>query len=192
MSYSNARHIILVPGIGDRIHAYALVKLWWRLCGHKASVFVFGWDAPASNFDESMDHLNRYISAQADNVTLVGVSAGGTSVLQAGLQQPDHIEAIITICSPLTSPAASKNDLVRASIAHLETRLQHVTTSQLVNVLSIYGLYDERVAIRRSKIDGIRQLQLPTVLHGLTIFVALIVCSISLYHLLQPGHSRVP
>lgn len=173
-----SKELIIIPGFGDRERLYSLVLPLWRHYGYNAHVFNFGWNNPNTDFKNSLSRLENLVVRLPGTLALIGASAGGTAALHAGLHYPEKVSKIITVSTPLTNPELARTLTLRQSLEELQPLLEDCDSSILEEkVLSVYGLYDHRVAIRRSQYEGMPQLQLPIAGHGLIIGSALTVMS---------------
>ncbi len=167
-------HLLFIPGLGDRTWLYRLALPLWRLLGYEPHVFRFGWSGRADDLGQKQAALVRYVDALPPGpLHVIGASAGGTAAVNLLAARPT-IHSVITIASPL-KPKRTPNELLTASIAEADQFLATAPDNAKNKVTSVYGWYDERVPVSKSRRPGIRGLQLPAIGHGLTIFVAVTV-----------------
>lgn len=166
------KHLIIIPGIGDRTRWLWLVRPLWSLFGFRVSVFVFGWNDRKASYKESLDCFINFIDQQADNLYLIGISAGGTTVINALHQRPSKIHKVATVCSPYTALPNLTHHLLVPAIAAVEKQLPNLDKSK---ILSVYALDDPTVPITSSQPTGIKHQQIASRGHGLSIFLALTI-----------------
>lgn len=169
------RHLIVIPGLGDRGWLYSLLKPIWRFFGFDAKIFVFGWETDVS-FTIASKRLLDYVNTLQGKVSIIGVSAGGTAALNALAARPDNITKVVTVCSPYEQVPHLTNKLLMQSIAKVQQSLTKLDKTKH-KILSVHGTFDPVVPVALSRPKGISVSQIGSRGHGLTILLALTIMS---------------
>ena len=169
-----ARHLIIIPGVGDDHPVYHKGARVFRVLGFKAQVYVFGWDsADLSSYDTRIAALNEHIAKLPGEVYLLGVSAGGSAAVNSFALLPEKVIKTVTLCSPLAHFSSRVNPLLAVSIEQTEKFLAAMKPGVKQRLLSLHAIYDPVVPVRLSKPSGVRARTLPSILHPITIFLGL-------------------
>jgi pimeloyl-ACP methyl ester carboxylesterase len=167
--------LLFIPGLGDRLWLYRLAMPIWRALGYETHVHRFGWNGPASALPERQARLLAYVDAlPPGQLSVIGMSAGGTAAVNLLAHRP-HIYRVVTVASPLRPKDRPTRPLLAASIREATKFLAEADPATKRKIRSAHGLYDHRVPVSKSRPEGVRTLRLPTVGHGLTIFMAMTV-----------------
>jgi pimeloyl-ACP methyl ester carboxylesterase len=171
-------HLLVIPGVGDRVWLYRLIAPLWRLLGYQPHIFRFGWDGSADDLPERQAALVRFVDGlPLERLQVVGASAGGTAAVNLLAARPT-IRSVVTVSAPLCPPGYPGKALVSCSIAQTDGFLATATDTIRDRVVSIFGWYDGRVPVRRSNRPGVRGVRVPAVGHGVTIMLTLTVFAV--------------
>lgn len=157
-----AHQVIYVPGLGDhRPFGQATIIKCWRLFGLRAHYFPLSW-ADGEEFAPKLQRLLDKIDTLSRNgqkVSLVGVSAGASAVLNAYAVRP-KITRVICICGKIHNPQTIHprrfqiNPAFKDSVFMVQKSLAKTNKNQRKNIMSIHPLYDQTVPIADTVIDG--------------------------------------
>lgn len=174
--------VIYVPGFGDGLFYYSqltILKLW-RLFGVKAHYLSLDWDN-AEGFDVKLQRLVDKIdslSKNGDKVSLVGLSASASAVLNAYAQRK-NINAVVCICGKIQNPQAihpiwfQKHPAFKGSAFMVSDSLAKLTPKGLSRILSIRPIYDQTVPIADTIIPGAKNLVVPTRGHFFSLYFSI-------------------
>lgn len=162
------RHLVIIPGLGDRKWLYNLIRPVWAAHGYRVHIFAFGWENDQVNFDEAQDRLNEYIRKLDESVFLIGASAGGVAALNAFAANPTAIRKVATIATPYSAAHHHQNRYLTRALAELERNLPNIR-KKTERVISFHGNRDSVVALETSQPSGLRHISLPMSGHGLII-----------------------
>lgn len=164
------KHLVIIPGLGDRVHLYRLVRPLWNRLGYETHVFSFEWESKSEDFEHAQQRMTAFIHELAsDQVYIIGASAGGTAAINAALLQPDRIRRVVTIATPYAMPKKLKNKKLSTSINRMSSMLDKDAASV---ILSLHGLYDGVVPIKLSRAPHVRTRTIYALGHGLSIVTA--------------------
>lgn len=179
--------IIYIPGLGDhRSRAQQRVVSAWRLLGvgHTETV-IMNW-REAEPFEIKLSRLLERIDDLASkgfSVSLVGVSAGASAVINAYAARQDTIHRVVCICGKLQRPETVSPVTYRANPA-FETSMATLTESLGIlddrkrqQILSIRPLVDESVPPGDTVIPGAKAKTIPTISHVVSIAAAITLYS---------------
>ena len=101
-----ARYVIFVPGLGDsRTYGQNVAVTVWKLAGLRPVYLPLGWSVP-----EGYEQKHRRLLACIDRllaaghaVSLVGVSAGASAVINALAQRPE-LTSVVCISGKINHP----------------------------------------------------------------------------------------
>jgi len=165
--------LVIVPGIGDDTPIYKKFARRWQRLGFECHIVAFGWANTHAPLPSTLDtFLQRLDQLQADELYIIGISAGGTAAVNALMARP-YVKKIITVCSPLAAMPGLRNPLLGASINRLSSGLPQLSAEQKRRILSVYGSHDQVVDIRLSQPTGVQTRKLQTMLHAPTIYIAM-------------------
>lgn len=146
-------HTIYIPGLGDK-RSYGqptLLKLW-RLFGVKIHYFPLGW-LNDEGFDKKLGRLLSKIDELqkvGHRVSLVGVSAGASAVLNAYAQRPS-VANVVCVCGKINNPQTvgervyKENPDFRESVFALQKNLKKISKPERQRIMSIHPLEDKTV-----------------------------------------------
>lgn len=167
--------LVIIPGLGDRGKQYRCFVPIWTLMGFQVHIFVFGWEDRDLSLTEAQDRLIQFVDDLDTNVYVIGVSAGGTAAVNLLAARPKRVTRIITICTPYTLVPERYNRLLHRSSEQLLAHLAGMPTHTKAKILSVHAAFDQLVPVTASQPAGIAHKRLHSVLHGPTIFVALVL-----------------
>lgn len=169
-------HLILIPGLGDRI---SLVEERLKKIFAPDVIIHFyraNW-RNGENFDSKLQHFLNFfdgISEKNGTLSLGGISAGGSLVLNSYCERRTKVNKVINICGRLKAgkivfpplglaaiTSRSFYDSVRASGENLEA----FTTADTSKFMTFSALFDEQVPRQTSQLEGAQNLIVPRVGH---------------------------
>lgn len=179
-------HLIFVPGLGDDNPL-----LHWEIKRFESDGFaVHIHPAPWRNQEENIQiKLKRLIalidklSRDGDLVSLVGISAGASLVLNAYIQRKNKISGVVNLFGRLKSGnyfpsltfAARGNPAFSESVLTFEKSEQKLTISDRKKVLTIRATFDETVPLSTAPLAGAKNIQVPLIVHTLSIFLGILI-----------------
>lgn len=170
-------HLLLIPGLGDRVWLYRLVVPLWRVFGYDVHVHSFGWNSGVAEFAEKQAQLVRAADQfLPERLYVIGASAGGVAAINLLAARPG-IRKVITLATPLRATEIPTKELLIVAFKQSDDFLDRSEDSMKRKIVSVHGMYDNRVPVALSVRPGIRSVQLPTLGHGSTILLALTLFS---------------
>lgn len=160
----------------------------WRLAGLSITVFDPKWKN-GRPFRIKFHRLLNLIDKKAVNekVSLVGISAGGSMVLNAFLKRQGKIDKVITVCSQLRRSQTYPNRTLESSkafgqsISRLEKHYAQLGTEELKHIMTVRSMLgDELVPSDTAALRGAHNIMVPTGEHLFSIFCALTFFSFKL------------
>jgi len=97
--------VIVVSGLSDETKKLEWATNHWQRHGLKPLVYSMGWQNNETDFQPKLERLTATVDRLADKgdtVSLVGISAGGSAVINAFFERRDIIHKIVNICGRLT------------------------------------------------------------------------------------------
>lgn len=174
-------HLIFIPGAGD--HTFWLTKILPLYKGVTTEIHVFGWQTDTPSLIEKQQALLDKIDArfaEGKQISLVGTSAGARAAINALAVRRDKIHKVVSVCGRIRTgpylnrltPFEQKHISVRA-LKECEQNLSTLTDQDRVKILTIRPLYDDVVPVDTVPIPGATNIVIPSILHSLSIAVAL-------------------
>lgn len=177
-----AKHtIIIVPGIPAFSTFFKILSLWLHLLGFTPIVVDLHWTDNSKNFQQKLQPLLTLIDklSKNGNVSLIGVSAGGSAVLNAFSQRKNSIKSVVSICSRLgkinnrLNANMKKYTSFKESIELLEKNKEFISPIERRKILTIRGIFDERMPSSIAILDGANQSTTFMIFHAPIIFFTL-------------------
>lgn len=172
--------IIVVPGLGDGGRFFRfMVKNWWRMFPNE--IHAFGWRDKDAGLINKQNSLLQKIDALAKDgrkVYLVGISAGGSAVLNAFMARRMVVSGVVNVCGrvkegigvrPTLKKAARTSEIFAQSVKNCESGLSSLANSDLKKILTIRPIYDEIVPTSTVDIEGATNRIIPSFFHGISI-----------------------
>ncbi len=172
-------HIIYVPGILDNIyHLQSLSVATWRLYGVRGHCHPIPW-AGQEDYQPKIDRLvaeiNGYL-ANGHRVSLVGASAGASAVLNVYALRPDKISSVGLICAKINRPESVseaeyylENPAFKTSLALVQISLPTLSVVSRRRIISCISPGDSVIPYEDTHVDGIAEILLPKLRHGIAI-----------------------
>lgn len=154
-----------------------------RKNGFDCHIHIFGWHDKTKSFEVKLQLLVDIITDQLSKyskISLIGMSAGGSAVINAAFQQPQIYKAI-TICSRLSTIPGFGLDLnffgrflptYQTSVQQAESQLHSSENRLDQKSLVLRPIWDEIVPIESTQTPKLATQTLPTVSHLLGILWA--------------------
>ncbi|MDE2591006.1 MAG: alpha/beta hydrolase, partial [Patescibacteria group bacterium] len=157
-------YVIVVPGLGDRDKLVTLAVKHWKQYGIIPYVHL----APWKKKEVLSAKLERLVSlvdklSKKGKVSLVGISAGGSMVLNAYAKRKARIKAVINICGrlkcgdhvfPSLNFAAKGNPAFRESVLFCDESRHVLKKSDRKKVMTLRAMYDEVVPPSTATLKG--------------------------------------
>src|SRR3989339_119063 len=185
---SQVHYVIIIPGLSNDTTKVKIATSFWRKYNLQPLIYPFNWHKKNTDFTESLSKLLNLISKLSQNqnkVSLVGCSAGGSTVLNA-FYKNNNVYKIVNVCGRLrkgmqkgfrsygTRTKSSK--LFAESVELCEKRIDNLSEIDKKRIMTIRPLLgDELVPGNTATIIGAQNITLPTGEHLLTIGAALTI-----------------
>ena len=182
--------VIMIPGLGnDSIHIYNLMLNWWKKKGIETLLFKTKWRSK-ENYQNKLKRLLDLIDEKSKNnkVSLVGMSAGGSLVLNAFSNKKTKINKVITVCSRLK--IGKMNGLsgfkkrvegypsFKESIIETEKIEKLFSKKDRQKIMTVHALLgDQLIKANTATVNGAKNIGVPTLGHRISIGVSLTIFS---------------
>lgn len=163
MLRSMKQAVIYVPGLGDhRTRGQRLAARFWRLYGVRSEVILMHWRTKEP-FETKLARLLARIDQlhqQGYQISLVGVSAGASAVINAFALRQTELHRVVCICGKLRRPETISPNTYRRNPAFAESMqvlpdsLDHIPKKARKRICSIKPLADELVPPEDTTITG--------------------------------------
>ncbi len=167
-------HVIYVPGILDDIYHQKLIVKTWRLYGVRGHCHVMPWLGPEDywpKFQRLLDQIDGY-RAKGHLVSLLGVSAGASAVINAYVERKDDITGVICAVAKINGPDTvddavyAANPAFKTSMETLQISLPKLTPADKAKMHSFYSPRDGYLPHAATIIPGVSETRLPPLRHG--------------------------
>jgi hypothetical protein len=173
--------LIVIPGLSDNIQ---FTRWLVSHIGVEFEVFTMNWLNPDNDFDEKLTSLIKRIdqlNKDRHQVSLLGISAGGSLVLNALVLRQKSIHRVVNVCGRLRkgdnayltlNSAARKSRSFKQSVLAFERNEESLSKKSRGKVLTLRPLYDEVVPTSTVSLTGAKNIRIFSVEHLLSIVVA--------------------
>jgi len=158
-------HIIYIPGLGDqRTYGQHVAINLWRCFGFTPHYFPLGWNKK-EGFNAKLERILQRVeqlSGDANHVSLVGVSAGASAVINAYVSSK-KVTGVVSISGKINHPETVKpsvyatNPDFKESLEMLQNSLGLLTGKDKQRLLSIHPLKDLTVPLDDTRIPGVEE-----------------------------------
>lgn len=178
--------VIVVPGLGDRYLSTKFSTVDWKTrFGLNPYIHLAPWQ-DNEEFPFKLKRLTDLIDKLTPQgpVSLVGISAGWSLILNAYSQRREDITRLVNVCGrgkagqsvrPNLTYSAKKSRAFKQSVLAAEKVLPTLSDSDLRKIMTIRGLYDEAVPLKTIPILGAKNIQIPSLGHVPTITIAMTI-----------------
>lgn len=173
--------LIVIPGLGDRVK---LTELMARQLNMDFEVIRMSWN-DRSDFDSKLKKIIQKIDAatkEGRTVIGLGISAGGSAILNAFVERQENMIKVINVCGRLragedvftTLDEASKSSpSFRQSVLMFERNENKLSLEARSRVLTIRPLIDPVVPGSTVTVEGAVNAQIISLGHVLSIALAM-------------------
>lgn len=157
-----AHHVIYIPGLGDiTSYGQSLAIQLWRLYGLRPHYLPLGW-AGKEKFEPKLGRLLDKVDSlekSGNKVSLVGVSAGASAVLNAYAKRK-NIAGVVCIVGKIHNPQTVGDRIYKINPSFKESMLQVVGSldglgeAKKSRIMCIYNRADKTVPNKDSVIEG--------------------------------------
>jgi pimeloyl-ACP methyl ester carboxylesterase len=177
--------VIYVPGLGDsdKLTGQRLLVSTWRLWGVKPYVCQMKWgdgEAFAPKFERLLALIDT-LAAGGNKVSLVGVSAGAGTTINAFAARKDKVNGVVCICGKVNNPQSiggryrSENPAFVKSAEQVQPSLDKLDFKlDRTRVQSRYAIFDGVVTREDSQLAGGVNKTVPGIGHVFTIATQLL------------------
>lgn len=191
------KDLLIIPGLGDDVsYTKFLVKGWEKKYGIKTHVVAFGWEGSADKFDERFLEMNKKLDELIDkneNVSVLGISAGGSAAINLFSKRKHKIKKVITVCGRLSDinikPSWKNNNnsyrILKPSIKLCEENTAKLSIQDKKRILTLRPIYDDIVPIRTMTIEGAINKKVNSMQHMISIFLIMTLYSKTIVKFLE-------
>jgi hypothetical protein len=184
------QHILLIVpplGTGSEKIGEKITKNWNKDFGIKPINWQFFWIDNDEGYDDRLNKLIDKIdeiSNENTDVSLLGLSAGGSVVLNVFCQRTNKISKVINVGGRLKSGNISfpksklKNDnnsLFKESVARCEKNIKSLNVNDRRKILTVRPLWDEFVPTKFATVEGARNIQVIAVEHIIGLILSMTI-----------------
>lgn len=170
-------HLFLSPGKSD---VFSLLEWYINTAfGSAVQVHIYrvGWRNNRESYEQKMEKFLDVVNKVADQfgpVSLGGISASGSFMLNAYMEMPDKIKKVISVCGrlrvgkgvfPPMDLAAIGSHAFYESVVCSEENQRRMTEGDRRKFMTLSALFDEQVPHSTSTLTGARNLKIPMIGH---------------------------
>lgn len=182
--------VVIIPGLGDEAGRVSFLTRNWHREGLKPHVHKFGWKEDTT-FEDNLGVILSVVDSllkRGKTVSLIGLSAGGSAVLNLFAERKDKIHRAINVCGRLTvgtqkgfrsfEARTASSPIFADSVKRFQTVERQLSDSDRQRIMTIRALFgDELVPSDTATVDGAVNIVVPTTEHLLSIAAALSIFS---------------
>ena len=190
----NKLHVLYVPGLGDHdLTKQSNMLVFWKWWNVETEIFQMNWAddvAWKKKFNALLKRIDG-LYAKGEKIALVGISAGGSAVINAYAARPNKIVGVACIAGKINQPEKigpryhNRNPSFVESAKNSPLSVDKLTEAQRSKILSRYGVFDPLVSKTDSRVPGARNRLSPTIGHVMTIAYQITIGAPSLLHFLK-------
>jgi len=179
-------YALIIMGLADhKSDGAEKLQSFWRRRGLECEIYRPIW-RDSTAFEPKLEKLIKRIDdleSSGWRVSLIGISAGASAALNAYVRRPEKIHKVVFVCGKLAKLNSinpinfQRNPPFKGSIEMLPASIRRLSAADKAKMVSLQPLYDGRVSVPSTKIEGIRNKLLLSAGHVLSIIVALTVYS---------------
>lgn len=183
--------VIIVPGLGDDTGKITWATNHWRHHSLEPVVYSVGWRDQNIKFQLKLEKLVGLVdkfSKRGSTVSLVGLSAGGSAVLNAFCERKDKVHKVVNICGRVRAGSekvfrsfetrTKSSPAFAQSVTLFEQREELLTGNDRKKIMTVRALFgDELVPPETTIIKGAYNTAVPTPEHVFSIAMALTLFS---------------
>lgn len=185
MSLNN--HIIIIPGLGNRVDEHVWATRSWGEFGIIPHVFDTRWQVEEKGFPEKLGRLLELVDSlsRADSrISIIGNSAGSSLALNLFAKRKRSIDRIIINCGRVRegdwpwftfNQATARSPSFKDSVLHSQKNEGTLTPDDRRKILTIRPLFDEVVPPTTITIPGAINRVIPTIEHSFTIMLTMTI-----------------
>ena len=179
---------IIIPPLGiDPKMGEKMTQSWLEKYSIKSINWGIFWQESDDDYEtrlklliNEIDKLNK----QDFEVSLIGLSAGGSVAINAFSQRKNQIKNLINICGrlyvgkikfPESKKINDNNFLFKESVKKCEENIKILTVDDKKKILTIRPVWDEFASTEFATIDGVSNIKVFSIEHVLTILLSMTV-----------------
>ncbi len=184
---SKKHHVLVVPGLGGENIGFKKIVDSWKKYGFTPHVHDVGWKDGENEIKPKLERLIKVIDELHSNgeiVSLVGISAGGSAVLNAFYARKNKIHRVVNVCGRLRAGqnvfpslefASRQSPAFGESVTLFESREPSLTDADRSKILTIRAIFDEVVPTSTTTLPGAINIRLFSIEHILSIVAAMTI-----------------
>jgi len=174
-------HVIIIPGLGNRVALHAWATNSWKRFGITPHVFDVRWKTEEKGFSEKLTRALTLVDSLSNKnirISLVGNSAGSSFALNIFGERKNKISRIIVNCGRMRegdwpwftfNQATMQSPSFQESVLKAQELEKFLTTSDRKKILTLRPLFDEVVPPFTVPIRGAQNKITCSVEHSLSI-----------------------
>jgi hypothetical protein len=185
----NKNILIIIPPLGVNSHKIGekITKDWADNFGIDTINWPIFWENSKEKYEDRLKRLIDKIDeliAEGKSISLLGLSAGGSVVVNAFVQRKDKVSAVINVGGrlkkgkidfPQSKQDNDNNFLFQESVVRCEKNIESLTSIDKDKFLTVRPLWDEFSPVELSMIDGAKNIKNLSFGHIIGIILAMTV-----------------
>jgi hypothetical protein len=177
-------HLIVVPGLSGTSKALQFILSTWKSDNFIPHIHDVGWKN-GNEYKPKLDRLNQLIDDLYKSnslISLLGTSAGGSTVLNAFCARKTKVHRVINVCGrlrtgkdvyPTLETASKSSPAFKESVLLCENNEKELELQDRAKILTIRSFYDEVVPLSTMTLNGGTNKQIFTAEHMISISIAM-------------------
>lgn len=178
-------NVVFAPGLGDDNPLLRWEMKRFESNGFVVHVHPAPWGNKNEELKPKLERLIRLIenlAASGDKVSLVGISAGASLVLNAYILKTNKITGVVNLfgrlrskSSPSLNFAARNSSAFKESVLMFEKNETKLTNADRKKILTVRAMFDETVPLSTTPLAGAKNIQVPLIEHTLSIYLGVLI-----------------
>lgn len=179
------QNLFIIPGIGYTVDWIKfLTRNWERKYGIEPHVVDFNWMADSEKFPGRFERMGKYLDEDMKDgreISLLGISAGGSAVINLFYPRRNKIKKVVTICGRVRDPNVRKMwnhkpevlGVYEESVKLCEKNLDKLSDEYKEKIMTVRPYFDEVVPLRTMTIEGARNERVNSAQHMVSIALSM-------------------
>lgn len=181
MSLTN--HVIIIPGLGNKIALHEWAINSWKKYGIIPHVFDARWKTEENGFQPKLDRTLRLVDSLTNKnskISIVGNSAGSSFALNLFGERKKQINRVVVNCGRVRDgdwpwftfdQGTKSSPSFRESVLKAQKLVKTFTNIDRKKILTFRPLFDEVVPPFTVPILGAKNIIIPSIEHSLSIIL---------------------
>lgn len=178
-------NLLIIPGFADDVkYTKFQTRNWEKKYNIKPHVVAFVWNGDSDKFPGRLKKMEEYVDdfiKENNNVSVLGISAGGSAAINLFSKRKDKIKRAVAVCGRLHDPnlrdmwylKAKNLGVFEESVKLCEKNINQFSKDDNKKILTIRPFYDDIVPVRTMTIEGANNKRVFAIQHMISIYLSM-------------------